>query len=149
MVEEAMTMSKLQKSALLNLSLVTVFALISTACILFLASINAKGVVPWLIGFFVCLLLSPGVYILYRKKSLQVCFEQRERMIDRRAFVAAAIGLAIFLGRACTLPFAVLGGKSLIKVYYPPLIFISAVLTAQLVHSAAVLVMCALEGNDG
>jgi hypothetical protein len=149
MVEEAMTMSKLQESALLNLSMATVFALISTACILFLASINAKGVAPWLIGFFVCLLLSPGVYIPYRKKGLEVSFEQRERMIDRRAFIAAAIGLAIFLGCACTLPFAVLGGKGVIKVYYLHLILISAVLTAQLVHSAAVPVMCALEGDYG
>ena len=142
-------MSKLQESALLNLSLITVFALISTACILFLASINAKGVVPWPTGFFVCLLLSPGVYILYRKKSLEVRFEQRERMIDQRAFIAAASGLAIFLGFACISPFAVLGGKSLTKVYYLPLIFISAVLAAQVVYSAAVLVMCALEGADG
>ena len=142
-------MSKLQKSALLNLSLVTVSALISTACILFLASVNARGVGPWLIGFFVCLLLSPGAYILYRKKSLEVRFDERERLIDRRAFIAAAIGLAIFLGCACTLPFAVLGDKSVIKVYYLPLIFISAMLTAQLVHSAAVLIMCALEGDDG
>ncbi len=142
-------MSKLQKSALLNLSMATVFAMISTAGILYLASVNAKGVVPWLMGLFVCALISPGVYILYRKKSLEVRFDEREKMINRRAFIAAAIALAIFLGCACTLPFAVLGGQSVIKVYYLPLIFIATVLIAQFVHSAAVLVMCALEGDDG
>jgi len=142
-------MSKLQKSALVNLSMATVFAIISTAGILFLTSVNAKGVVPWLIGLFVCVLISPGVYVLYRKKSLEVRFDEREKMIDRRAFIVAAIALAIFLGGACTLPFAVLGGQSVVKVYYLPLIFIATVLIAQLVHSAAVLIMCALEGDDG
>ena len=142
-------MSKLQKSALLNLSTATVFAMISTAGILFLASVNAKGVVPWLIGLFVCVLISPGVYVLYRKKSFEVRFDEREKMINRRAFIVAAIALAMFLGCACTLPFAILGGQSVVKVYYLPLIFIATVLTAQFVHSAAVLVMCALEGDDG
>jgi len=142
-------MSKLQKSALLNLSMATVFAMISTACILFLASVNAKGVVPWLIGLFVCVMISPGVYVLYRKKSFEVRFDEREKMINRRAFIVAAIALAMFLGCACTLPFAILGGQSVVKVYYLPLIFIATVLTAQFVHSAAILVMCALEGDDG
>ena len=90
-------MTKLQKSALLNLTMTTVFAVISTAGILFLASVNAKGVVPWLMGLFVCILISPGVYILYRKKSLEVRFDEREKMINRRAFIVAA-GLSYTLG---------------------------------------------------
>jgi hypothetical protein len=142
-------MSKLQKSALLNLSMATVFAMISTAGILYLASMNAKGVVPWLIGFFVCVLLSPGAYVLYRKKSLEVRLDEREKMINRRAFTAAAIALAIFLACVCTFPFFTLGGQSVIKVYYLPLIFIATLLVAQFVHSAAVVIMCALEGDDG
>ncbi len=76
-------------------------------------------------------------------------FDEREKMINRRAFIVAAVAMAIFLGCACTLPFAVLGGQSVIKVYYLPLIFIGTLLTAQFVHSAAVLVMCALEDDDG
>lgn len=142
-------MSKLQKSAWLNLGMTMVFAAISTAGILYLASVNAKGIVPWLIGTFVCVLISPGVYILYRKKSLEVRFDEREKMINQRAFIVAAVVLAIFLGCACTVPFAVLGGQSVIKVYYLPLIFIGTLLTAQFVHSVAILVMCALEDNDG
>jgi len=141
--------SKLQKSALLNLSMSMVFAMISAAGILFLASVNAKGIVPWLIGLFVCVLISPGVYVLYRKKSFEVRFDEREKMINRRAFIVSAIALAIFLGGACILPFAILGGQSVIKVYYLPLIFIATVLIAQFVHSAAILVMCALEDDDG
>ncbi len=142
-------MSKLQKSAWLNLGMTMVFAVISTAGILFLASVNAKGVGPLLKGILVCVLISPGVYILYRKKSLEVRSDEREKMIDRRAFIVAAVGLAIFLGCVCTFPFFILGGQSVIKVYYLPLIFIGTLLTAQFVHSAAVLIMCALEDDDG
>ena len=142
-------MSKLQKSAWFNLAMCVVFAMISTAGILYLASLNATGVGPLLKGIFVCVLISPGVYIFYRKKSLESRFDVREKMINRRAFIVAVLGLAIFLGSVCTFPFCILGGQNVVKVYYLPLIFIGTMLTAQFVHSAAILVMCALEDDDG
>lgn len=142
-------MSKLQKAAWCNLAAVTVCVMIGTAAFLFMASMNAKGVVHVLIFVFVPILMSPGLYIFYSKKSLESRFDEREKMINRRAFIVAAFGLTIFLACVCIFPFFVLGGQNVIKVYYLPLIFLGTLFTTQFVHSAAILVMCALEDDDG
>lgn len=142
-------MTKLQKSAWINLSGMTVLAIILTASILYLAHRNATGVVYLVVCVVVPILVSPWLYIYRRKNSLESRFDEREKMIYRRAYMLSAFGLAIFLAYACILPFFVLGGQSVIKVYYLPLIFTGALFIAQFIHSAAILVMCALEGDDG
>ena len=142
-------MSKLQKAAWFNLGMVTVCMIISMPCFFFLTWRNAKGVVYILIFFVVACITTPVFYILYRKKSYEAGFDEREKMINRRAFVFAAIGLTIFLACVCFIPFFVLGGQNVIKVYYLPLIFLSTLFAAQFVHSAAILIQCLLEEEDG
>jgi len=142
-------MSNLQKSAWFNLVGVTVLGMIGAAAILFMARMNTKGVEYVLICIFVPVLASPGLYIYCRKKSIESRFDERERVIHSRSLMVAAFGLTIFLACVCMLPFFVLGGQNVIKVYYLPLIFFSALFIAQFVHSAAILVMCALEDDDG
>jgi len=142
-------MTVLQKSAWSNLAMSMVVAMVSTAAILHLASRNTIGVIYVLVCIFVPIAMAPWLYIYHRKKSLESRFDEREKMIYKRAFIVSAYGLALFLGYTCILPFFVLGGKNVVKVYYLPLIFIGALFAAQFVHSAAILVMCALEDDDG
>ena len=142
-------MSKLQKSAWFNLGMCTVCISISALCVYFLASRNAKGVDYLLVCFIVACLTAPITYIAYKKKGIESGFDERERMIYRRAFSIAVIGLIVFLACVCVVPFFALGGQSLIKVYYLPLIFFSSLFAAQFVHSTAILIQCALEEEDG
>jgi len=142
-------MTKLQKSAWFNLAGITVLGIIGVAAILYMAKTNTRGVEYVLICIFVPVLVSPGLYIYCRKKSIESRFDERERVIHSRSLRVAAFGLTIFLACVCMLPFFVLGGQNVIKVYYLPLIFFSALFIAQFVHSAAILVMCALEDDDG
>jgi len=141
-------MSKLQKSAWFNLAGVTIIGIIGMAAILFMARMNTNGIEYVLISIFVPLLLSPGLYIYWRRRSIESRFDEREKLIHSRSLIVAAFGLAIFLACVCIIPFFVLGGQNAIKVYYLPLIFFSALFIAQFVHSAAIIVQCALEEEN-
>lgn len=142
-------MNKLRKSAWFNLAGVTVLGMIGTAAILFLTKIDAKGVEHVLICIFVPVLVSSALYVYCRKRSIESRFDEREKVIRSQSLIVAAFGLTIFLACVCIMPFFVLGGQSVVKVYYLPLIFFGALFIAQFVQSAAILVMCALEGDDG
>jgi hypothetical protein len=142
-------MSKLRKSAWINLIAVTICAIVSGAGFSLLILLNAKGIDLILIFFIVGSLTSLGVYMFYRKKSPEAGFDEREKMINRRAFSYAAIGLMVFLSCVCYIPFFVLGDQNVVKVYYLPLIFLSTLLAAQFVHSIAILIQCSMEEEDG
>ncbi len=142
-------MSKLRKSAWINLIAVSMCAIVSVAGFSLLSLLNAKGIGHIFIFFIVGSLTGLGICVFYRKKSPEAGFDEREKMIYRRAFAMATYALTIFLGCLCIIPFFVLGGQNVIKVYYLPLIFLSTLFASQFVHSAAILVMCALEDDDG
>lgn len=142
-------MSKLQKAAWFNLAVCTVCVGVAIPLFILMARMNTKGFQYLLIFIVVAVLTSPGIYIFYRKKSFEAGFDEREKLINRRAFILAACGLTIFLGCACIIPFFVLGGRNVIKVYYLPLIFLSTIFISQFIHSSAILIQCALEDNNG
>ena len=142
-------MSKLQKAAWFNLGMITVCMIISMTCFFFLTSRNAKGIDYIIICFVVACITAPVFYVLYRKNSYEASFDEREKTINKRAFSLAAMGLTIFLGCSCIIPYFVLGGQNVIKVYYLPLIFFCSLFAAQFVHSMAILIQCALEEEDG
>ena len=133
-------MNKLQKSAWFNLGVVTVCMIIAAPCFIFLTAINAKGIDYILTFFVVTCITTPVCYILYRKKGYEADFDEREKMINRRAFSFAAMGLTVFLACVCVIPFFVLGGQNVIKVYYLPLIFLGTLFAAQFVHSMAIII---------
>ncbi|MDT8300361.1 MAG: hypothetical protein RQ760_02685, partial [Sedimentisphaerales bacterium] len=124
-------MNKLQKSAWFNLGMVTACMIISMPCFFFLTRRNAKGVDYILIFFVVASITTPMFYFLYRKKGYEADFDEREKMINKRAFSFAAMGLTVFLACVCFIPFFVLGGQNVIKVYYLPLIFFCTLFAAQ------------------
>ena len=142
-------MSKLQKSAWINLIAVSVCAIVGGAGFSLLSHLNAKGVDFIFIFLIVGSLTGLGICVFYRKKSPEAGFDEREKMIYGRAFWMATCALTVFLGCICIIPFFVLGGQHVIKVYYLPLMFLSTLFASQFVHSAAILVMCALEDDDG
>ena len=142
-------MSKLQKASWFNLGMCTVCILITALCICHLTSINAKGIDYILICLITGSITGLVVYMLLQKKGFEAGFDEREKQIYRRAFIWSAGALAAFLGCVCFIPFFVLGGQNVIKVYYLPLIFLSTLFTAQFVHSMAILIQCSMEEEDG
>jgi hypothetical protein len=132
-------MSKLQKSAWINLIAVSMCAIVGGAGFSLLFLLNAKGIYHIFIFFIVGSLTGLGICTFYRKKSPEAGFDEREKMIYRRAFWMATCALTVFLGCICIIPFFVL----------LPLIFLSTLFASQFVHSAAILIMCALEDDDG
>lgn len=142
-------MSKLQKSAWFNLIMVTVCTIIVLINIFLLARHNAKGIDYLIICLVVGAVATPTLYILQKKKGIESKFDEREKTINRRAFVISVFGMVVFLAGACIIPFFVLGGQNVIKVYYLPVIFFSSLFAAQFVQSMAIIIQCAMEEDDG
>ncbi len=142
-------MSKLQKSAWINLSGVTLSTLISMLCFAVLAKTNAKGMDYVIICILVACIITPVAYWYYKKKSIESGFDERENIIYQRAFNISAFGLVIFLGLVCIIPFFIIGGGNAIRVIYLPIIFVSAIFIAQFVHSLAIIIQCAQEEENG
>jgi hypothetical protein len=142
-------MSRLQKAAWLNLIVVSIGTIVGGAGFSLLVLLNTKGIDYIFIFFIVGSLTGLGIYMFYRKKCPEAGFDEREKMIYKRAFGLTACAITIFLGCVCIIPFFILGGQNVIKVYYLPLIFLSTLFVAQFVHSVAILVQCALEEEDG
>ncbi len=141
-------MSRLQKAAWFNLGASAVCTVAGISCIIYLAHMNAKGIVYILICLIITGFITPWLYLFYRKKSIEAGFDEREKMINKRAFILSAFALTIFLGCVCFIPFFILGGQNIIKVFYLPLIFLGSIFTAQFAHSTAILIQCALEEED-
>ena len=142
-------MSKLQKSAWVNLIAVTICAIIGGVAFSVLSLLNAKGIDYIFVFLIVGSLTGLCIYVFYLKKSPEAGFDEREKMIYKRAFGLAACTLTVFLSCVCIIPFFVLSGQSVIKVYYLPLILFSTLFVAQFVHSTAILIQCSLEEEDG
>ena len=70
-------MSKLQKSAWVNLGLVTFLTLTSMLMIVFMAKNNAKGVDLIIVGFVPACIATPIIYIVLKKKSIERNFDER------------------------------------------------------------------------
>jgi membrane protease YdiL (CAAX protease family) len=141
-------MNRLQKSAWFNLLVVTVLFPIASLGLFLLARTNAKGVDYLIIFLVLGSLAGLGGYLLLRKKGFEAHFDEREKMIYKRAFEWSMIALLAFLGCVCFIPFFVVGGGNFVRVLYLPVIFLSTLFVAQFVHSASILILCALEAED-
>lgn len=141
-------MSKLQKSAWGNLAAVIGIMLIAGPATAFLAHANAHGVIYVAVCVIVPCVLAPVFYVWRRKMSLRAYFDEREKLIFDRATLLASAVVTAFLMGVCIVPFFLLGGQNLVHVYFLPVIFLSTMFVAQLVHSSAILVQCALEDED-
>jgi len=142
-------MNKLQKSAWVNLAFVTVCVIVAGIGFASLTSHNAKGMDYIFIGLVAGSITMLVVGLGLRKKGIEAKFDEREKMVNRKAFIGAACTLVIYLWIVCTVPFFLIGGKGVITVSFLPAIFFSGLFVAQITHSGIILVMCLWEEENG
>jgi hypothetical protein len=78
--------------------------------------------------------------LIFKKDKSKITCDERDRLINNRAAIAAFTSAYLVTGLACMLPFFVLGPAATISVTWLPDIFMAAGLTAFFVHSVAILV---------
>jgi hypothetical protein len=86
--------------------------------------------------------------LIFKKDPGKVTCDERDRLINNRAAIAAFASAYLVTGLACMLPFFVLGPAATISVTWLPDIFMAAGLTAFFVHSVAILVQYGWKGKD-
>ena len=86
--------------------------------------------------------------LIFKKDPGKVTCDERDRLINNRAAIAAFASAYLVTGLACMLPFFILGPAATISVEWLPSIFMAAGLTAFFVHSAAILVQYGWKGKD-
>ena len=141
-------MSRLEKSAWVNLAVVIACILIGSIGFLVLVRMNAKGVGNIIVVFVVACVSGLGSYLMRRKRGFEAHLDERERLIYKRSLEWATVAALAFLACICIVPFFVLGAQNVVGVYYFPVVFLSTLFAAQFVHSAAILVQCARENHD-
>jgi len=87
--------------------------------------------------------------LIFRKDKGKVTFDERDKLIKRRAALAGFATSYLFVGLACMIPFSILGPKASISVTWLPNIFMGAALSAFFVTSVAILVQYGWGGKDG
>lgn len=141
-------MNRLQKAAWLNLVVMAGCVLIVGLGFAVLTELNTKGIVYALIFFAGGSLVIPAIFVFYRRWAVEAGFDEREKMIHRRAFVWSACITIVLLAGVCIVPFYVIGAQGLMHVYYLPVIFLTTLFAFQLTHTVAILIQCQLEGED-
>ena len=86
--------------------------------------------------------------LVFRKNKGAVACDERDRIINRRAALAAFTIAYLFVGLACMLPFFVLGPDGSMSVTWLPMIFMGAGLMTFFVHSVAILVQYGRGGRN-
>ncbi len=142
-------MNRLQKIAW---SLVTTISLGFVLSCIAVAILYAKvGMPKALAGFAFMGIAALGGFspLIFKKDKGKVTFDERDRLIKRRAALAGFGMSYLFVGLACMIPFSVLGPKANISVRWLPMIFMGAALSSFFAHSAAILVQYGWRSKDG
>jgi hypothetical protein len=132
-------MNRWQKTAWYNVIVIAVTLALTGAVVALLAFVVGMPLAYvglGLLGFLGLLGLSP---ILFRAKPSEVPFDERDRLIIRRAAVAGFGSAFLVVGLACMMPFFILGPRASISVGWLPLIFGGTTISLLLVHSVAIL----------
>ena len=140
-------MNKLQKNAWINLAITIIAALIMAISIAVIATSNTRGIV-WVIILVLagCAIGPPVAYFAYKDESK---YDERERMIRRRAFYWSTHASKLFLTLVCFVPFLIISGQSDIPVYYLPIILCGFLLIEETIQSLIILFQCTKEQDDG
>jgi hypothetical protein len=135
-------MNRIQKTAwwmAIWISAGVILAAIAIAILFFIIGL------PWSIaraglGFLGIAGLGGLAPLIFRKDQGKVTCDERDRLINHRAAIAAFSTAYLVTGLACMLPFFVLGPNATISVCWLPSIFMAAGLTVFFVHSVAIIV---------
>lgn len=77
---------------------------------------------------------------IFKKDKGSVTFDERDKLIKRRAALACFGTSYLFVGLACMIPFFILGPKASISVIWLPNIWMGTFMIAFFVHSVAILI---------
>ncbi|MHC4364625.1 MAG: hypothetical protein ACYSTJ_04070 [Planctomycetota bacterium] len=121
---------------------VTISAGVMAGCVAFGVLYFMVGMPRAVAGFaFVAIAGLGGLgSLIFKKDKGKVTFDERDRLIKRRAALAGFTASFLFAGLACMTPFCILGPKASISVTWLPNIWCGTFLTAFFVHSVAILV---------
>jgi predicted membrane channel-forming protein YqfA (hemolysin III family) len=140
-------MNRLQKNAWIEFGVAVIAALLSVVFITSMVASNVRGITYVIALVVACCVIGPLVASFAYKDESK--YDERERMIRRRAFRWATCALILFLILACYVPFFLIGGQGSIPIYYLLIIFWGSLLITQTVHSSVILFQCAKEQDDG
>lgn len=87
--------------------------------------------------------------LIFKKDKGKVIFDERDRLIKRRAALAGFSAAYLVVGLACMIPFFVLGPKANVSVIWLPMIFMGAGISHFFVHSVVILEQYGWGGKDG
>ena len=132
-------MNREQKVALS--SVVTILAAVVASTVAILILYPRVGMPEALKGLaFMALsgLGSLSVFV-FKKEKGKVTFDERDKLIQKRAGLAGFALSYLFVGLACCIPFYVMGGQALIRVRWLPLIFFGAWITHFFFYSITII----------
>jgi hypothetical protein len=86
---------------------------------------------------------------IFKKEKGKVTFDERDKLIQRRAGLAGFAFAHLFVGLACMIPFFVLGSKASISVRWLPQIFMGACFTHFFFYSITILCEYGLGSKGG
>ena len=76
---------------------------------------------------------------IFKKEKGKVTFDERDKLIQKRAGMAGFALAHLFVCLACMIPFYVMGGRALISVRWLPQIFLGACITNFFFYSITIL----------
>lgn len=85
--------------------------------------------------------------LIFKKDKGKVTFDERDRLIKRRAALAGFAASYLFVGLACMIPFSILGPKATVSVSWLPNIFGGAALLMFFTWSVAILIQYGWRGK--
>jgi hypothetical protein len=132
-------MNRWQKIAWYNVIVIAVTLALTAVLVAFLAftvGMPRARAGLGLLGFLGLLGLSP---ILFRAKPSEVPFDERDRLINYRAVLAAYSIFWPIITAACMIPWFIIGLSGSVPVWYLPLLLGGIGITLTLVHSVAIL----------
>jgi len=108
------------------------------------------GMPKALVGFVLIGIAGLGGFspLIFRKDKGKVTFDERDKLIKRRAALAGFGTSYLFVGLACMVPFFVLGPNNSISVTWLPMVFGGTGLSHFFAHSVAVLVQYGWGGKE-
>jgi len=110
---------------------------IATTLMYFLRGFPAAYAGSAFLGLFGLAGLSP---ILFKKDLGRVGCDERDRLINHRAALAAFTTSYLVMGMACMIPFFVMGPNADISIIWGPLIFMAGGFTCFIVYAVAILI---------
>jgi uncharacterized membrane protein YbhN (UPF0104 family) len=140
-------MNRAQKTAwLLVITISSGFVL---SCIAVVILYIKSGMPTALAGFMFMAVAAFGGLgpLIFKKDKCSITFDERDKLIKRRAALAGFGTSYLLVGLACMIPFFILGPKASISVTWLPCIFGGAGLSMFFVHSVAILVQYGWTGK--